>query len=62
MLFSLKELKKAAGSIGYEMLDVLTIPFDCEDPDVKKSAVTVGLKVHDPVSWQLRLNQRSMGM
>ena len=47
-----QKLKKATASIGYEMLDVLTIPFDREDPDVEKSAVTVGLTVDGPVAWQ----------
>ena len=34
------------------MLDELTIPFDREDPDVDKSAVTVCLTVDGPVDWK----------
>ena len=51
-IYSLKKLKKATGSIGYEMLDALTIPFDRKDPDVDKSSVTVGLKIDGPVGWK----------
>ena len=34
------------------MLDELTVPFDCKDPDLEKTEVTVGLTVTGPVPWE----------
>ena len=52
VLVFLKKLRTKAGGYGYDLLDELTIPFDHKDPDVEKSAVTVGLTVDGPVGWK----------